>query len=72
MYKLYIKQSNGEYTGPKYFKDYETAVSHAVGEYLIIKSESKKDEVVEYHGRNKDEKFNGFELEPEDDDDWTR
>jgi hypothetical protein len=64
MYKLYIKE-NSMYKNPKLFKDLETAIANARGEYLIIKEENGTDTIVK----------SAVALNPErkdDDDEWSR
>ena len=53
IYRLYTKQPTGEYTGPKLFKDLEEAISHAKGEYIIIKNENNTDTIVKYKNKYK-------------------
>lgn len=65
VFRLYIKQKSGEYTGPKLFKSFDEAVAHAKGEYIIIKNENNTDTIVKYESKYK------FGKE-ERDDEWNR
>ena len=62
IYKLYIKNTDGSYTGPDIFKTFDEALSHAKGEYLIIRRNNNAEEVMEY--RNKYDKI--------EEDEWSR
>ena len=46
IYKVYIKDSNGNYHGPKKFKYLIDAMAYARGEYIIIKNDNNTDEII--------------------------